>query len=227
MDFEADPLIEQISRREKKDTFGLIVCALFHQPKPVAFAEFYHRLVDQLRSTFTADEKQAVYIYPIAHLHITIATLHSFKNAWPPSAEISLAYWKERFTRLKNAPHQGSFSLTLNTIELSPAAGYFQFQDHSNGMGLLRRAIEEHCQPEMGEPKLHVPNIVHSSFLRFVKKLSQPAQFEEKFVRICKEVLANAADIRLDIKEVCLAYESHPYMHIDCDEAHVLDILKY
>lgn len=227
MDFETDPLIEQLARGEKKDTFGFIICALFHRPKPIAFAEFYQRLTDRLRSALTDEETQTIYIYPIAYLHITIATLHSFKNAWPQSPENSVTYWKERFQRLKNTARQGSFSLTLNTIELSAAAGYFQFQDPSNGMGVFRRAIEEHCQPEPNGAKLHVPNIVHTSFLRFVKKLAQPAQFAEKFHRICKEVFADSAEIRLEIDQACLAYESHPYMHIDCDDAHVLDILTF
>jgi hypothetical protein len=226
MDFEADPLIEQISRNEKKETFGLIICALFHQPKPISFANFYHELIQQLQNNFTDDEKQSIYLYPIAHLHITITTLYSFKHIWPESPEKCLKYWKECFTKLKQTSKNQSIILILDTIRLSKAAGYFQFKDEDNRIENLRQSIREICKPEDGQPELNIPNIVHTSFVRFIKKPNDPIKFEEKFHRICKEIFDKTNEIRLEIDEVCLAYEARPYMHIDCDNFHILDIMK-
>jgi len=123
MDFEIDPLIKEISCNKKKETFGLIICALFHQPKPIPFANFYHQLIEQLQNNFTDDEKQSIYIYPIAHLHITISTLFNFKDPRPESPERCLQYWKECFTKLKQTSKNQSIILTLDTIRLSKAAG--------------------------------------------------------------------------------------------------------
>ena len=94
MDFESDCLVEQLSRQQAEETYGLIVCALFHRPKPVSFASFYQRFTEQLRHSFDDDEKQSVYIYPIAHLHITIATLISFKHLRPESPDDCTRYWR-------------------------------------------------------------------------------------------------------------------------------------
>jgi hypothetical protein len=226
MDFEVDPLIEQLARKEKKETFGLIICALFHQPKPIQFADFYHQLIDQLQTSFNENEKQSVYLYPIAHLHITISTLYNFKHEWPQSPEKCLKYWKERFTKLKQIPKKSSVILTLDAIHLSKAAGYFQFKDENNGIENIRQSIRETCIPEDGQSSLHVPSIVHTSFARFIKIPNNPKQCEETFHRICQQMLEKTSEIRFEIDEICLAYEARPYMHIDCDEFHVLDIMK-
>ncbi|CAF1387815.1 unnamed protein product [Rotaria sordida] len=194
MDFEIDPLIVEIARKEKRETFGLIICGLFHQPKPIQFANFYHQLIEQLQENFNEDEKQSTYLYPIAHLHITITTLYNFKNEYPQSPEKS--------------------------------AGYFQYKDENNSIEYLRQLIRDICIPENGQPSLQIPNIVHTSFLRFIKKPNDPIKFEEKFHRICKELLEKTNEICFDIDEICLALEARPYMHIDCDEFHVLDTMK-
>ena len=39
-------------------------------------------------------------IYPIAHLHITIATLYNFKHPRPVSPKNCLNYWKQHFAQL-------------------------------------------------------------------------------------------------------------------------------
>jgi hypothetical protein len=226
MNFEIDPLIEQISRKEAKETFGLIICALFHQPKPAQFADFYHELIHQLQTNFNDDEKQSIYLYPIAHLHITITTLFSFKHAWPESPEKCLKYWKECFTKLKQTSKKNSIILTLDSICLSSAAGYFQYNDENNGIENIRQSIRNICVPEDHQPSLHIPNIVHTSFVRFIKKPNDPIGFEEKFHRICKELFDKRKEIRFEIDEVCLAFESRPYMHIESDEFHVLDVMK-
>ena len=226
MNFETDPLIEQISRKETKETFGLIICALFHQPKPIQFADFYHQLIQQLQTSFNDDEKQSVYLYPIDHLHITITTLFSFKHTWPESPDKCLKYWKECFNKLKQTSKNQSITLTLNSIELSAAAGYFQFTDKNNSIGYLRQSIKNICVPDDEQPSIHIPNIIHTSFVRFIKKPNDPIGFEEKFRRICKEMFEKSKELRFEIDEVCLAFETRPYMHIKCDEFHVHDIMK-
>ncbi|CAF5215777.1 unnamed protein product [Rotaria magnacalcarata] len=227
MDFEIDPLIQQIARNEKKETFGLIICALFHQPKPIQFANFYQQLIEQLQANFDDDEKQSVYLYPIAPLHITIATLHSFKHEVPQDPEACLKHWNECFTKLKQSAKPKPIILTLDSINLSKAAGYFLFHDTNNSMKHIRQSIRDTCIPEDGQPPLHIPNIVHTSFIRFIKQPNDPKKLEEKFHRVCKELLKEQNEIRFDIDEICLAFEAHPYMHIDCDEFHIFDTIKY
>ncbi len=225
MDFETDALVEQLARNEKKETFGLIICGLFHQPKPRQFADFYHQLIQHLEASFTEDEKQSIYLYPIAHLHITIATLFSFKHPCPASPDKCLQHWKDCFIQLKRSSRNKSIILTLDAIQLSKAAGYFLFKDETKIITNLRQSIREICVPEEGQPALQIPEIIHTTFIRFIKKLEEPGKFEEKFHRICGELLGKK-EISLDIDEVCLALESYPYMHIECDEAHVLDSMK-
>lgn len=226
MDFETDPLVEELSRNEKKETFGFIICALFHQPKPILFSNFYNELIRELKSSFTDDEKQAVYLYSIDYLHITIATLINFKNPWPESPEKYLEYWKESFKNLKQTSKNQSIHIKLDKICLSKAAGFFLFNDENNSFGNLRQTIREICIPEENQEALIIPNIVHTSFMRFIKKPNNPKEFEEKFHRICQEIFKNTNEIYFNIDEICLAFEGHPYMHIPCDKNHVLDIMK-
>lgn len=226
MDFEADPFIEQLSRNEREERFGLIICAIFHQPKPVPFVNFYNELVQQLTASFTDDEKQSVYIYPIPYLHITIGTLYNFKHDRPESPEKCLQHWKKCFNQLKQTSKSQPIILTLDEINLSKAAGYFQYKDEANCFESIRQSIRKICVPEDGQSAVTTPNIVHTSFIRFSKKPQDPVQFEEKFHRICQEVFTKTNRIVFEIDEICLAFEARPYMHIDCDEFHVLDTMK-
>ena len=226
MDFEADPLVGQIVRKETKETFGLIICALFHQPKPTHFANFYHQLIEQLQQNLTEDERQSVYLYPIDYLHITISILYSFKDAQHPLPDKCIEYWKERFEQLKQTSTNRSIVLTLESINLSKAAGYFLYKDSGNAMENLRQSIRDVCRPEQGQPDLTIPGIIHTSFLRFVKKPQESSRLEEKFHRICREMLSKTKEISLEIDEICLALESRAYMHIPCDKDHVLDTMK-
>lgn len=226
MDFEADPLIGQIVRKETEETFGLIICALFHQHKPIHFVDFYHQFIQQIRQNFTEDEQQSIYLYPIDYLHITITTLYSFKHDPPQSSEKCLQYWKERFHQLKQTSKNRSIVLTLDSINLSKAAGYFLYKDEAGAMENLRQSIREICRPEKGQPELMIPSIVHTSFLRFVKKPEESNKFEEKFHRISREIFSKTKEILFEIDEICLALESRAYMHIPCDQDHVLDTMK-
>ena len=226
MDFEADALIAQAARKESPDTFGIITCALFHQPKPALFVDFYRKLTEELYNSFTDDEKQSVYLYPIAYLHITISTFYNFKHSKPQFPERCLEYWKERFTQLKQTSKNKPIRLSLEAIQLSKAAGFFLYKDEQHAVDDLRQSIRTICVPEEGQPPLHVPNIVHTSFLRFIKKPVDPGQFEEKFHRICKKSFEQIGEFFLEFDEVCLAFESQPYMHIECDESHILDVMK-
>jgi hypothetical protein len=137
-----------------------------------------------------------------------------------------LKYWKACFNQLKQTSKNKSIVLTVDTISLSKAAGYFCFNDEDNRIENLRQSIRDICVPEPGQSSIHVPNIVHTSFLRFIKKPKDPKKFEEKFHRICEELLEKTKKISFEIDEICLAFETRPYMHIDCDEFHVLDIIK-
>lgn len=226
MEFEADPLVGQISRQETDETFGLIICALFHQRKPLPFRDFYHQLIDQLRTNLTEDERQSIYLYPIEYLHITICTLYSFKDPQPESPDRCLQYWKECFNHLKRISTNRSIVLTMDSIKLSKAAGYFLFKDEACAFDNLRQSIREICQPQQGQPDLLIPGIVHTTFLRFIKKPDDGKIFEEKFHRICREVLVKTKEISFEIDEICLALESRAYMHIPCDKDHILDTMK-
>lgn len=228
VEFEAepDPFVCELARGEKRETFGLIVCALFHQAKPIGFAQFYHRLIERFHQELTDDEQKAIYLYPIDYLHITVTTFVNFKYPKPESPQLVLNYWKDAFEQLKKTSRHRTIHLVLETIELSNAAGFFQYRDDNKGIEYLRQSIKEHCQPENEQTKLHVPNIIHTTFLRFVQPLADPQAFHEKFHRISHQLIEQTPLVSFDIDEVCLALESHPYMHIASDQSHVLDTMK-
>lgn len=225
MEFKADHWIQELSNNKRRDVFGLIICAIFHQPKPMEFQNFYRRLIDRFEKSFNDDEKLSVYLYPIDYLHITVSTLVSFLTTTVESPEKSLEYWKNSFKQLKTNSRQQKITLKIEKIELSSAAGFFQFKDETNGIEWLRTKIRDCCLPEDSFGKLHIPNIVHTTFLRFIKQPEDSERFLQKFSQISDEFLTQTNTIVFDIDEVCLALESHPYMHIERDHTHVLDIM--
>ena len=226
MNFQEDSLIDELSKNHRRETFGLIICAFFHQPKPIPFVDLYRQLIDQLENSFNSDERQCCYLYPISYLHITISTLYSFKHPPPASPEKFFDQAKEFFARFKQNSRQQSIHLTIDAIDLSEAAGYFHFKDEANRFASIRQSIKQLWQPDEAKEKLNLPNIVHSTFLRFTRKLNDPQTFQEKFQRISQQIFQQSKEIFLDIDEICLAFESHPYMHIPCDESTILDVMK-
>ena len=231
MNFFVDPVIQQLTHSDidKVQAYGLAICALFHQPKPLLFADFYHRFISRFQAALDVDEQRAVYFYPIDYLHISIALLINFKKSQSPSPDDCLAYWQRCFAAVKTEHHRKPIVLSMDAIRLSSAAAYFEFCDELGEMKRLRESIQRLCVAEQGtgsEP-IFIPNIIHISFLRFKDTVTDAAKFEQAFHRVVQEMIAdtNLSSIHFAIDEVALVLETHPYLHNPCDDEHVLDTI--
>jgi hypothetical protein len=231
MNFFVDPFVQQLARSDadKIQAYGLAICALFHQPKPLIFTDFYHRLVSRFHAALDADEQRAVYFYPIDYIHITIALLINFKRPQSPSPDDCRAYWQQCFTAAKAEHRRKPIVLSMDAIRLSPTAAYFEFCDELGEMKRLRESIQRLCVAKQGvvSAPIFIPNIIHISFLRFKDTVTDAAKFERTFHRVVKEMMAetNLNSIRFTIDEISLAFETRPYLHNPCDAEHLLDTI--
>ncbi|CAF0776393.1 unnamed protein product [Didymodactylos carnosus] len=232
MNFQTDPYIEKLAVNEKEETFGLIICALFHAPQPRTLDLFYNRLFHEFNSVLDDDEKQSIYLYPNYALHITIATLINFKTMTGLKNEEErksmIDHWSDKSKLMKARMSQiKSFYIEINSIQLSPAAGYIQYSDASdNQIQQLRDYIKQTCiidnDNEQLSSRVHIPDIIHTTFLRFKQNTIKNSQtFIEKFQTINNR-LKEQPIITIEIDEICIACETHPYMHIPNDSDHVL-----
>ena len=120
-----------------------------------------------------------------------------------------------------------SFEVTLGRPRLSSAAGYFWVSDGGGAVLRLRhrvrRALRDPALAEAGITAAlaasHVPDIVHSSFLRFRAPTREPfAQIARQFRQLC----AAWRPVAVRVDRVHLIVEDAPYMHIPKDPSRLV-----
>ena len=107
---------------------------------------------------------------------------------------------------------------------MSPAAGFVFYSDPAGGLARMRQQVSAARSVLLRDPflrdldartggalssSLFLPNIVHSSFLRFARKPSDPAAFARGF----EDIAAQWVPARVVLDRVSLVYETVPYMH--------------
>ena len=191
-----------------------------------------------------------LYIYPARATHITIATLSSFRDPKSPRSKVKgtsgedrlLDVWSKAVQSIfKEEQDQGSFGafeLEANEVEMSPGAVIVKFVDRSGFIERIRERIrnifEAHptlqgLDSELGLPKgclkhaVQIPNIIHSSLARFTSLISESVgeNIMEKFETFAKNEFQT---FRVQIKNVTLANEVAPYMHMTKGEGTICSI---
>eukprot|EP00435_Cladocopium_sp_Y103_P064119 s445_g25.t1 len=211
---------------------GLVLNCSWPMPREVqdAYDNFRERLKDAM-------PKEA-YIYPSSTLHCTICTFRAF-TAGPLEDEGAIGRWCSVLEKAKASEHwpKGSFRLKMGRPTLEGSAGIFRFEDLDGSIAAMRQALREAIvaqggqaaegidwskaktlpgTPE-GEAKPHLPDIVHSTVLRWT---AEPSSREEA-MEIFRKISETWEPMEVVVTVAKAVLEDIPYMHIPDDKAHV------
>lgn len=187
-------------------TLGINLACAWPLPSPMA--EVYKEFSSKIREL-----NPALYVYPLSQTHITIVIITDFHEIINPDANEQKKFallTKDIVACLKpllNDYTGGAIKLKLNGAKLSAKAGFLSFIDQENNMTRLR-AVVSNLLKEIPELKPRIPNIVHSTFIRYVDTPKNPIELCEKFEVLAKSLLP----VEIVIPEVLLTLEPKPYM---------------
>lgn len=229
---------------KEDEYFGLVLVAGW--PPNQLMDQPYQQFLDEVRNCFHESDLESangppnVYLYPTDSLHITIATLH---HVHKKQLDLGQDYYDELTKRyvdlVKAASQYAEWPKCLNRIEpkmqlelvqLGQKAGILLWNDKSGHINAMRDCLRKEAV-ERGIEIHSIPNIVHSTFLRFANEPMHSGSGEEiqqKFQPIVVQkgndvfsVTTQSDSCPWDDSLCKLVCETMPYMHIPNDEEHV------
>jgi hypothetical protein len=246
--FKADPLVSSLFVNKEDEYFGLVLNTGW--PPNDEIDAPYQSFLDQVRKCFdkadvesTENEPPNVYLYPTQCLHVTVATFYPIRKKQPELGDEYYLELKNKAVELVEAASQrddwpkvtvqSKHYLQLESVQLGQKAGILLWNDASGVIDKMRMCLEEEAA-KRGVSIHNIPNIIHSTFLRFAKEPTYSGggdEIQRKFQSIVIPSVSHifGPDVRLMSLgggSMCkLACETTPYMHIPNDERHVfLDI---
>lgn len=250
--FEADIRVAPLVEPNHAETFGLVLVSGWPPDREVLL-EPYYRMKAAVELCFdesdvasfgtpsTDDGPPPVYIYPATALHVTVATLHSMTQQ-PPGEIVPTErqgvlrkIWGDviiEASQLKEWPEE-PLQLVLESAQIGTKAGILLWKETTGGIEAMRKCIriiceQEHVRERMKKNNisidtLHLPNIIHSSFLRFYKVPNTPAALvQERFRETVLPRLREFFPNQVRAPTVTLVYQCTPYMHIPPDARHIV-----
>ncbi|CAE7944604.1 unnamed protein product [Symbiodinium sp. KB8] len=218
-----------------EDICGLVVVCSWPMPQPVL--EQY----ELFREKLAAAMPKEAYVYPGTTLHCTICTLRAFTSGRMESSEKqrSSESWSKILDAARRDPGwpTGPVALKMGRPTLEGSAGIFRYEDTAGTIAAMRKALRaaiiaaggepaegggdrSKAKPPSGtpegEPAPHIPDIVHSTVLRWTAEPADRAAAQEAFAQVAEswepvEIIATAPRA---------VFEDIPYMHIPDDAEH-------
>lgn len=232
MNVWANPMVARLAagdRYQDENICGLVLVCAWPMPSNVMdnVAVLCKKLRDEL--------PHEAYVYPTSTLHCTIATLRSFTRGPMNDSEIKeyVDLWNpvlDRARKLSSWPTK-SIRLRMNTPTLEGSAGIFHYEDVDGTIGAIREAlrcsiIEAGGVPVMGggdrtlgksiigapddEIPPHIPNIVHSTLLRWKAEPDDRKAATEAFDSVTRSWMP----LNISVERVTAVFETVPYMHM-------------
>jgi hypothetical protein len=230
--FQADPLIQAIFNKDR-DYVGFVLVAGW-PPQPESNAP-YSTFIESVKECFDPvdldGDRPAVYLYPPPFLHVTIATFLPIQTAQEGGSllESSRQAWTELVSAASQHPDwpTSPLQLEIDAAQIGTKAGILLWKETTGGLQAMRTCLANEA-PKRGIKIHNIPGIIHSSFLRFSRVPSTAgATVQERFQ---SKVLPKLKDIFSQpsvAKDVKLACERTPYMHIPNDSEHVYLTLPF
>ena len=228
--FAVDPYI-QLLTQQNGDQFGIVLVA--NWPPSQSTTQPYKIFLEKVHSCFEPEDLRgnppAAYFYPPEHLHITIATFTPFTTSKPDDiqkySECCTRVMKQSFEK-PDWPN-AAFSVEIDRMQIGEKAGIILWRDDGQ-FAAMRKILQEEFDNNFNlDPsafdnrRVIIPPIIHSTFLRFGRTVRSDGEVvQAKFKEICSE--AKELFGKVEVKSMKLVIERVPYMHIPCDENHVL-----
>mmetsp|Transcript_2212 Transcript_2212/g.3780 ORF Transcript_2212/g.3780 Transcript_2212/m.3780 type:complete len:253 (+) Transcript_2212:46-804(+) len=233
-----DPYVVQLANKtvQPGDCCGLVVICSW--PMPSAVVESYVQFKTRLSEVMPSE----AYIYPAEALHITVATLRSFHGPHLDAAaqENRRMVWTPVLAAARAMPSwpTSSFRVKMMKPTFEGSAVIFRYADVDGAVESMRKCIiqaisdaggvaaigggdRSQGRPPLGgaadDPPPHVPNILHSTALRWA---AEPTDRDA-----AKAAFASVADtwepVEVHVQGARAVFEDAPYMHIPEDASHV------
>ncbi len=181
-------------------------------PFPATAARFYRPLAERLAAL-----DQAVYVYPDWETHVTILTFVNFSLHNNPEPE-RLAQLQSLLDSvralLRPLLRRPAFKLMLGQAILTRKAAILPISDPTGAIAEIRQTVsaalaaDKNLHAELVRAGLNVPEIIHSTIMRFK---SQPRDLA-RFLKDFDQAAATAEPFALQIDELLLTTETKPYM---------------
>ena len=228
----ANPTVARLAAGDRfvgENVCGLVlVCAW---PMPSEVQEQAGSLCEILRAELPA----AAYVYPPSTLHCTIATLRAFTHGAMDSSavEACVALWEPVLEKAKASPTWPTqpVRLRMNAPTLEGAAGILRYADLDGTIAAMRAALRDAIvaaggvavegggdrslgRPLTGAPEgdigPHIPDIVHSTLVRWTAEPDDRAAAAEAFARVAQ----SWTPLELTVPRATAVFERVPYMHM-------------
>jgi len=226
----ANPIIARLTEGDKfggGDEFCgcVLVCSW---PMPAAVLS----QMDAFGADLLTAMPTGAYVYPSTTLHCTVCTLRAFTHGPLTAAERKVLRdrWSEVLSSARSSPDwpAGPFRLRMNAPTLEGAAGIFRYEDLDDSVlkmrACLRSAIaaaggiaaeggqpRDHCRPIDGvpstEPPAHLPDIIHSTVLRWAAEPSDQEQAKAAFA----DAAARWTPLEISVESARAVFEVHAH----------------
>jgi hypothetical protein len=187
-------------------------------PFPNDLQAAYEQMADELTSL-----DPAAWVYPFAQTHVTLVTFLNFARFPHPTAcqEQTARAVAARFAgewEWRREPRGrggiGPFELHFAGLRLSRAAAFVEWRNPAGEVGLIRQMAEAWAHADADLAALGpaagfgVPNIIHSTVLRFRGPLADPPAFLAGFERLAGRIRLSS----LPVRDLLITAETRPYM---------------
>ena len=200
---------------------------------------------------FDDTDLNKIYLYPVESLHVTVATLRAFSLNIISTDDILVLvrFWKDiiQTASTKSDWPKGKIVLELENAQVGCSAGILLWRENSGNLQSMRSCLQSEVDyyKEILDKRLEsntdalrhrmlreslnafsIPNIVHTSFLRFTAQpITDGRVVQERFTGLlCENVSAKdrakmetkstihqCFEQNIEIASVCLVVEYFPY----------------
>jgi hypothetical protein len=249
--FEADPYLRMLvnniledtsSKGPDDDSFSLVLVVGW-PPNLDEIGHPYRELKQLVQKCFDESDVNgpdaAVYFNPPECLHITVATLHS--HTLDTKGSETRQKLNRHWTKVVRAAAKRStwpkvpLQIHFESSQIGSRAGILLWKETTGGIHAMRQCIidEVHTEREflihagIDPSTLMVPNIVHSTYLRFNKVPVTPAHVvQSRYSEFVVPKLKQLFSEKRILPEARLACELVPFMHFPNDSEHVLGVFE-
>lgn len=234
----SNPIVARLaSKTMLPDEFcgAVLICSW---PMPTHVIDAYDQFAAKLRQALPA----GAYVYPASTLHCTVLTIRAFP-AGPLDAN-SRQRLADAWTAVLEAarrspgwPSEPSFRLRMGAPTLEGAAGIFRYEDCDGAVAKMRACLRDAIRDFggaavigggdkslgkpiaafslPGDPAPHIPDIVHSTAVRWAAEPADRTAALEAF----KEAAAAWAPLEVNVRGCKAVFESTPFMHMPWTDA--------
>ena len=236
--FVSDAWVAQLVKKNQQftETFGLTLVTAWPAERHNLLESYYGlRALTELcfgerDVARRCDTIPPVYLYPFTALHISVVVLHAFHQQPPGTAERQETLknaWSRVLRRAATLPDWPSqpLELVVESVQLKPRAGILVWNETTEGLEAMRTCVRQICaqsdtiaelqRVDISVDTLIVPEIVHTTFLRFHQVPVTPASVVlERFAATVVPRLAELFAQPIRVPDARLIIERTPYMHI-------------